>query len=726
MPATGQHSGFEFGVFQLDLRARELRKHGVRFKLQEQPLRILALLLERAGEVVTREDIQKRLWADEIHVDFDNAINSAIRKLREALGDSPENPRFVETVARRGYRFIAPVSARIADHSRPETPPDLQPLAPLATGLIKPANGKHRLWWMAVGSITVLVVTTIMLRPWLMRRNQTVRDSGLPAVPLTGNSGYEAFPTFSPEGTRVAFSWEEPGKEGSNIYVKLIGHGDPVRLTTSPTGDLGPVWSPDGRWIAFLRTRGPSEAAIMLTPALGGQERHLADIRFQTQENFRLVPQPPPFLAWSADGRWLLSFEQQASSETSLIIRVSTETGQKNVLSHPGSQMNGDGSLAVSPDGKTLAFTRSRGLFERDIYTVSLAQDMLLAGEPRQLTFDNREIHGLAWTANSRGLVFSSNRSGRPELWRLDVRSPRRMVRLTEAGDGPLDLAVSRQENLLVYSHQNLKGEIWRLPLHGRSGRDAQLLISSSRGESHPKYSPDGERIAFESNRSGNDEIWTCNGDGSHPVRLTTSRNARSGSPRWSPDGKMIAFDGNASGNWDIYVISAQGGQPSRLTKSETNEFRPSWSHDGKWIYYTSLQAGDREIWKVPADGGAAVQVTRHGARVAYESADGESLYYTKSSGLWRMPVRGGEETQLLSSPMTDEFAPTKRGIYFLQSSRTTARLNLLNITKHAVETIAVVPGPSVGTISVSPDGRWIIYNKYHRGSELMVIEKFE
>src|SRR4051812_18123035 len=123
---AGSVSVFHFGVFELDLRLRELRKRGIRIKIQEQPLQILALLIDCPGEVVTREQIQKKLWDGDTFVDFDNAINSAIRKMRDALGDTSENPRFVETVARRGYRFIAPVT----QHQDPVPPVQESQLAP--------------------------------------------------------------------------------------------------------------------------------------------------------------------------------------------------------------------------------------------------------------------------------------------------------------------------------------------------------------------------------------------------------------------------------------------------------------------------------------------------------------------------------------------------------------------------------------------------------------------
>jgi len=489
MPGTGQQqSMFQFGVFELNPRTGELRKRGVRLKLQEQPLQILSLLLEHAGELVTREELQKSLWPEGTYVDFDNAINSAIRKLRDTLGDTPENPRFVETLARRGYRFIAPVSRPVINDSLREEPPPPLPrqTIPLPISSPTPMPVKRYLWWVGGTLAVVLVATGIGLRWWAARSDQVRRDTSLPAVPLTGNPGYEGFPTFSSEGTRVAFVWLPPGTRGTNLYVKLLGPGDPVRLTKNSAGDdFARAWSPDGRTIGFLRARDHSHAAIMVIPSVGRPEKELAEITLEAHEilnhgaSYDVLP---PFLAWSADSRWLLSLERKAPSETSSILRVSVESGEKRTLTSPSRHMQGDGGLALSPDGKTLAFMRALGPFERDIYLVSLSVDMVPRGEPQRLTFDGKEIDGLAWTADGHSLVFSSKRGGgRRELWQMPVMPSGTPVRISAAGDDPRDVATARVAQHLVYSHQVLDWNIWRLTLHGERKEEAKSWIASTR-----------------------------------------------------------------------------------------------------------------------------------------------------------------------------------------------------------------------------------------------------
>jgi DNA-binding winged helix-turn-helix (wHTH) protein len=279
MASVGQQQlAFQFGAFEFNPRTRELRKHGVRIKLQEQPLQVLTLLLEHPGEVVTREEIQKRLWPEGTYVDFDNAINNAVRKLREALSDSPENPRFVETLARRGYRFIAPVWQSASNSSFRGTlsrfPSQTVPLpqgTPKPELVIKPERTQRRHRYFALGLVALaigLIVATVL---WTTRTTHQRVETEFHSIPLTSYPGTESGPSFSPDGTRVAFSWDGPHEDNLDVYVKLVGAGDPVRLTKHPADDHDPAWSPDGNWIAFLRDLNDTERVILLVPALGGR-----------------------------------------------------------------------------------------------------------------------------------------------------------------------------------------------------------------------------------------------------------------------------------------------------------------------------------------------------------------------------------------------------------------------------------------------------------------------
>jgi Tol biopolymer transport system component len=409
----------------------------------------------------------------------------------------------------------------------------------------------------------------------------------------------------------------------------MIGPGEPVRLTTNASWDFAPAWSPDGRSIAFLRSLDDYHASVVVIPAMGGQERELARVAFNTFGTVMHWPLngPPPYLAWSADGKWLLAVDGNTPdyNETYRIVRISTETGEKRPLTAPPRTTSGDGAIAVSPDGKTLAFVRAVTLPVSDIYVVSVSKDLLPAGDPRRITFDRKEIDGLSWTADGRALVFPSTRGHKLELWRIPAKPVGKPVRLAVTGDDPANVQISREGHRLIYSHTFENTNIWRVSLRGAQAGRATNLIPSTRSEFHPRYSPNGRRIAFEvpagvnSGFSGSEGIWVANQDGSNPVQLISFENAWAGSPRWSPDGQKIAFDCNAAGNWDIYVINSAGGKPVRLTMNLADDTKPSWSRDGKWVYFSSNRTGTFQIWKIPASGGKGIQLTKNGGMVAFE-----------------------------------------------------------------------------------------------------------
>ena len=238
-----------------------------------------------------------------------------------------------------------------------------------------------------------------------------------------------------------------------------------------------------------------------------------------------------------------------------------------------------------------------------DLFLLALSDGLNPLGGPRQLTFGNRGGTSPAWKADGQEIVYSNwlSNSG---LWRLRVsssrRSPPEPQRLAFLGDGIFAPAISRDGRRLAYVHELFHASIGRIQTSAPDGSTisitggVQPVIASSRNDLWPQFSPGGERIAFVSGRSGKDEIWVCDSDGSNPLQLTSFGGPSVTTPGWSPDGEKIAFDSNAAGAFDIYVIGAGGGKPQRLTTHPANDGNPSWSHDGRWIYFDSNRSGEQ------------------------------------------------------------------------------------------------------------------------------------
>jgi Tol biopolymer transport system component len=261
----------------------------------------------------------------------------------------------------------------------------------------------------------------------------------------------------------------------------------------------------------------------------------------------------------------------------------------------------------------------------------------------------------------------------------------------------------------------------------------AARLISSNEQDSAPKFSHDGKYVAFQSLRSGTQEIWITSADSAGPVKLTSFNGPLTGSPSWSPDDTQVAFDSRVKGRSHIFVMSARGGVPRQLTDGEFNDIIPNWSADGKWIYFSSRRNGSWEIWKVSVESGQLQQVTKTGGFCAQEAPDGKSLYYTKYNlpGLWRMAASGGPETKVLDSPPPGYWAyfnSTASGVYFLSIQDSQATIKFYDPTRETtlqVYTLARRPALFSG-LSVSPDGRWILYtDAVSRDGDIVLVENF-
>jgi Tol biopolymer transport system component/DNA-binding winged helix-turn-helix (wHTH) protein len=727
---TAARSVYRFGIFELDSRTGELRKHGVRIKLQEQPLQILLLLLEHSGNLVSREQIQQRLWPSGTYVDYDNAINSAMRKLRQALCDTSENPRFIETLPRRGYRFLADIKEQ-SHWQRPAAAESADWLA--GKDLETTPNGRKvrvNLW----ASATAIVFLAVLGLYFAFRR-VTRPAVFFSSVPLTSYPGLEICPSFAPDGERVAFAWDGPKRDNFDIYVKQIGGGLPLRLTNDAEPDISPAWSPDGRSIAFLHVVGDTRAEVSIISALApGPRRILGTVSVPSDRYFRLR-----FMAWSADGKWLaVSDALNAMEVTSLFLFSATESSGKGRLTFPPLDYD-DFDPAFSPDMKYLAFIRysSLGASASDLYLLRLTADLKPQGEPQRLTNYNRQIGSPVWTPDGRTILFSRHeRGGLHSFWRLKIGGSRGIEPVPIPAENSYALALSPQGNRIVYTRDSENVNIWRVDLTStgnqqRSG-SIQPWVTSTLIEDNPQISPDGKYIAYQSWRSGTAEIWVCDRDGSNPRQLTSLGAVVSGFPRWSPDGKQIVFHSRVNGSGSLHVVEAAGGHPRQLTSGGGNDISPSWSNDGKWIYFASRRTGEFHIWKMPAGGGPATQLPTRNGWCPVESKDGRFLYYASlpQLALRKLPLTGGPETESVSglAGYGSSFAPAKHGVYFIRAANHSKveELAYFQFPTGRTKTIATIPGTASLGIALSPDERVILYGQTDQlGSDLMLVDHF-
>jgi Tol biopolymer transport system component/tRNA A-37 threonylcarbamoyl transferase component Bud32 len=576
--------------------------------------------------------------------------------------------------------------------------------------------------WSAAILVAVALAAAVS---WLYySRGSSFTAGNLRMVPFTSTAGEKSMPAFSPDGRELAFAWHGEKDDGFRIYVKLVGAGTPLRLTAGPGDDDSPAWSPDGRFVAFMR-HSKNVTGYFIVPSLGGTERKIADA-YSDPITFGSL------LAWSPDGRNLLVTDRSSAQDShENILLISIENGQRRVvLTPPGPYLAG---ATYAPDGRYIAFVQGAGILAQEVFVLRLAK-----GDAVQLTSDKALISGLAWTPDSKSIVFSSSRTGMQSLWRIRVAGglPAPVV---SGIDGAWAPTIAREDAHLAFLLNHVNLNIWRAagPAARSSGSPAKF-IASTRQQYDFSYSPDGTKIVFASDRSGPDELWLCDSDGSNPVQLTSIANSATGTPRWSPDGKQIAFDSRLEGHSDIFLISAEGGSPRRLTEGPFENDIPSWSRDGKWVYFSSNRSGSWEIWKTAADGGSPMQVTNLGGRAvgeegfmdSFESLDGKFLYYRRGQGIWRIPVQGGESVQVLTPVAFAAWRVFGNGIVFLDKTTKPAQLKLLDVDSKRITnfgTVDVGP-PALGSegFDVSPDGQVVLYNRVDEfDSDIMLVENF-
>ncbi len=716
------------GKWLVHPRVNAIEHDGEMIHLEPKVMQVLVTLAAEPGEVVTREQLRSAVWPD-VFVG-DDVLIRAISEIRRAFSDDPRDPHIVQTIPKVGYRLITAVSqvaeegsetvAPVPAYDQPNPDHGPSPAEPApAEKMIRPRRLGPVLF--AARAMIILAVVAAVWSYWALQRRKTVVPAAAyTSRPLTTYPGSQLQPSISPDGSAVAFVWLKEGERTGHIYVKLLGSEAPVRLTHSSPEELSPAWSPDGRWIAFMR-HDAEHTGVVIVPAIGGSEQEIYTLATNHVWEYG-------GLAWTPDGTGLVFPQQMNPQAPSMLVELNIKGRTIRPITNPPNGWDGDWSPQFSPDGTKLAFVRGSEGSVYDLYIMSFPN-----GQPRRITSDGRLIDGLTWSADGSSIIYASNRSGSISLWRVPAQggTPEHEP---AGGDDAASPSIARQGNRLVYSRGNAIWSIVATDLdHGTSG-GAEEILSSSEQDASPHISPSGARIVFQSWRSGSQEIWSAKIDGGDPIQLT-SLNASAGSPSWSHDGHRIVFDARVGSFAHIYMMSAEGGTPRALTSGNFNDIVPSWSIDDRWIYFGSNRSGTWQVWKTPADGsGSAQQVTTAGGMVAVESWDGKWLYTTHyaEAGLWRCPINGGPQQKIFDGPPSGNlnyWTVGEDAVYSLAQhgpQYTVERIDPATGRSQTVYTLKHDPTPFAG-LSLTPDGKRLIFAELDQASSgLTLVDHFE
>jgi Tol biopolymer transport system component/DNA-binding winged helix-turn-helix (wHTH) protein len=557
-----------FGLFELDLQTRELRKSGVRIKLQDQPFQILTALLERPGEIVTREELQKRLWPADTFVDFDLSLNSAVKKLRVALSDDSENPRFIETLYRRGYRFIGPVSGGFQTNgaAQPElatsgwqvVPEPVISLAAMESTDVIPKRGITLLAAAAVVGILLAVTAFWLTRSTPIRAvgyTQITHDARLKEGIVT-------------DGQRLYFYELQ---EGHFVAAQASASGGDTVVINTPFRNVGiGDIAPDGSALLLANLKNTEVTpALWSLPLPAGAPRRLGDVS-------------PTAATFSPDGSQIAFAKGPdiyfAKSDGTDARKIATASGRAtgNSLS-PGIVT----SIRFSPDGQRLRFTvndsgtASQFLWEMKRDGSGMHQLLTGWNQATSLCCGN-------WTPDGKYYIFQNSGLGKNNIWVLPEKqhwfSPEpKPVQLT---NGPLQFSfpvAAKEGNKIFMVGSQQRAEL--LHFDPKSGWVPYLGGASAIDLA---FSPDGQWVAYVS--LPDYTLWRSRIDGSSPMQLTSS-SFYVELPRWSPDGKQIVFMGrNQNTNYRAYVVSAGGGELRELIPGAQAGYDPAWSANGKSI----------------------------------------------------------------------------------------------------------------------------------------------
>ena len=649
------------GDFDVEPSLNELHKGLEKLTVEPRVMDLLMLLAESPGQVFGRDEILERVWPETAVQD--DALRRVVALLRRVLEDDPKAPRYIETITRRGYRLVAPVSH-----------PDPKPNDSVA------GRSPRLLWGM------LLLAGLGLATGWFFQRG-SAPDIQLDLRPLTSLPGHESEPAFSADGSRVAFIHQEGDKRA--LLVKGIHDGEARQILERPRLS-GPTWSPDGKRVLVV-VRGSD--CQLLAVEVDGPSTVQSLYNCSEGERLDQVLQPD-------DATLIFSRRPARFGSPWRIHRYDLVTQKSIQLTLPAEPGYGDVFMALSPDRQKIAVIRSL-IVER---SKLLILDWASGAQEVIEHFPDTFWH-VSWSADAKSLLFADGTG----LYRfgLDDGTTQRLI------PSPRDLrqpAVSPVGHRVAVVEQRVRSNIVRQPnpLVGLAA-EPEIVASSTREDLMPRFGPDGDRLAFISGRSGRSEIWVTQPGGGLDRLFGVDYPNHIHTFLWSPTGDRIAVSDHLA---RLLIVDVATSDTQMVAGSPSSGELLDWSADGSSVYRLEITDGSPEVWKVRLDNGDRRQITRCGAKAAQESPDGKSLYLTRlhTPGLWQVELEGdGRPTQIIDDVVWFSWKSSDRGIYSFE--RALAQPGIYFRESVLGEPVLVLPVSAVKiAFSVSKDHRWLAY----------------
>jgi Tol biopolymer transport system component/DNA-binding winged helix-turn-helix (wHTH) protein len=663
-PVTKASVSYRFDNVLVDGNRLRIEKDGQPHKITPRAFDVLVYLVEHRDHIVEKQELFDEVWKEKFVTD--NALTRTIKEIRQVIGDDADAPRYIETVPKRGYRFIAEVrniEARTVpetESAAPEEPVAAQigsqtafkaeePVSQAKTGAVKAGSTLRttKLFGAVIvgtGVIAALIIWKIQISP-----DQTQTTGVLRNMQVTTWPGLDVYPTLAPDGNSIAYSSDHNGS--FEIYVRPLTPGaNEIQITSDGQQNFQPAWSPDGKLIAYYSKK---RGGIWEVPASGGTAKQLAE--------FGSRP------AWSPDGS-LLAFQSYgltdlsatsvgAISPSTLWI-VPTRGGDPRPVTQIGNPPGGHGAPSWSPDGSRIVFIASDGNLST-MWTVSVKENEL-----KHITGSRNLVYDPIYSPDGEHIYYGGvSEPGSFLLYKLRVsRSSGEAVGepVEIANTGLMrikNLTISADGKRIAYSAPMMMGGILSIPLSPGSSEATGAPVSLTQGTNYrkglPTFSPDGRRIAYTDFRGGsNQDVWVMDADGKNPLQLTTDP-AIDWAPSWFPDNDRIAFQSNRQGRQAFWSISTKSGKETLLVDPGLAIGFPMLSPDGKQIAFNSTKSGTINIWVVPVEGGEPRQLTFDSEQAGWPcmSPDGRFIGFQMKRGenthIMVMPADGGTPMQL-------------------------------------------------------------------------------